>query len=148
MKYLLIVLFSIGSTALFSQVKQFNGTWTKLNTTYEFEFDLILNIKNSNQLEGYFVWRVVNYDNKSNLSRQYYEKKIGMTAKEYVTGTYDHLTGAYTLKGYKKEDPFSIIALDIYKLILDRNGDIGGTTNSNGTWLGRINGKHMNMKFL
>ena len=143
MKNLLLFLFILNSATLLSQTKQFNGSWTKINTTYEFEFDLILNVKNSNQVEGYFVWKVVNYDNNNNSSKQYYEKKIGMTAKEYVSGTYDKLKGEYTLKGYKKEDSNKIIGMDTYNLKVDEYGDIGGTTNANGSWLGRINGKHI-----
>jgi len=79
----LFLLFSI-STTLLSQTQQYNGTWTKINTTYQ--FDLILKINSSNQVEGYFIWKVIKYDEKNVLSKQHYEKKINWIAKEYVRG--------------------------------------------------------------
>jgi len=148
MKNLFLVLLTLSVTTLFSQTNQFNGTWTKINTTYEFEFDLILEVKESNRVEGYFVWKLVRYDENNTLSKQYYERKMGMTGKEYVKGRYDHSKCEYVLRGYKKQDPKSIIGLDIYNLKLDENGDIGGITNANGTWLGRIKGKQVKIDLL
>ena len=86
----------------FSQTKEYNGTWTKINTTYEFDFDLILKVKNSNQVEGYFIWKVVHYNENNILSKNYYENKIGMTAKEYVRGTFNPAKNEYVLNGFKK----------------------------------------------
>ena len=149
MRYLLCALLSLTATASFGQqVKQFNGTWTKINTTYEFDFILTLRIDKANQVEGHFDWKVVKYDEHNNSSKQYYENKIGMTAKEFVRGRYDTTNNELNLKGYKKEDPNNIIGLDIYTLKIDENGNIGGTTNALGTWLGRIHGKPVVMEVL
>jgi hypothetical protein len=52
------------------------------------------------------------------------------------------------LKGYKKDDPDHIIGIDTYEIKVDKSGNIGGTTNANGTWLGRINGKQVEINFL
>ena len=130
------------------QTKHFDGTWTKISTTYAFDFDLILKEKVSNQVEGYFIWKVVNYDEYNIQSKEYYENKIGLTGKEYVIGTYNPFEDEYLLKGYKKEDPNAIIGTDIYRLKVDENGNIGGTTNANGTWLGRINAKPHELELL
>ena len=145
MKNLFLILLILNTTTLFSQTNHFNGTWTKINTTYEFEFDLILRMKESNRVEGYFIWKLVRYDENNTSSKQYYEKKMGMTGIEYVIGIYNHSKSEYILKGYKKQDPQGIIGMDIYNLKLGENGDIGGITNANGTWLGRINGTKFKM---
>jgi len=143
MKNFLLFLLLASSSTLLSQTQQFNGTWTKVNTTYQFDFELTLKINSSNQVEGYFLWKVIKYDEHNILSKQHYENKLNLTAKEYVKGVYYPSKGEYLLKGYKKEDPNSIIGIDIYKLTIDENGELGGTTNSNGSWLGRINGRQV-----
>jgi len=141
MRLLILTLLIFSSTASFGQTKTYNGTWTKITTTYAFDFDLILNVNAANQVEGYFIWKAVHYDEFNILSKEYYEDKLGMTAKEYVKGTYNPKEREYLLKGYKKEDPNAIIGIDTYKLQIDENGNIGGTTNANGTWMGKINSK-------
>ena len=140
MKNLFLILFLLNVTSVCSQTQQFNGTWTKVNTSYQFDFDLILEVKESNRVEGYFIWKLVRFDENNTSSKQYYQKKLGMTGKEYVKGTYNRSSGEYILKGYKKQDPNAIIGMDTYHLKLGENGDIGGTTNANGSWLGRIKG--------
>ena len=140
---LLLLLLSLGmSHALSSQTQHFQGTWTKLGTTYVFEFDLVLKHA-GNQVEGYFNWKITRLDENELLSKTYYKDKIGLTAKEYVKGTYNPATKEYLLKGYKKDDPNAIIGLDTYRLKVDENGDLGGDTNANGSWKGRINGEEV-----
>ena len=148
MKKLFLILSLLSVTSLFSQTNHFNGTWTKINTTYEFDFELVLNVKESNRVEGYFIWKVVRADENNTFSKQYYETRMGLIGKEYVKGTYNHAKGEYILKGYKKHDPHGIIGLDTYNLKLDENGAIGGTTNANGTWLGRIWGSQVKIDLL
>lgn len=135
--------FLLLSTQLPAQIQQFQGNWTKLGTTYNFEFDLQIRHTDGNAVEGVFHWRVVNYDENEPASKAYYEEKIGLTAKEFVRGTYNPKSGEFLLKGYKKEDPNLIIGIDDYKIKMDENGDIGGDTKAAGTWLGRINGKEV-----
>ncbi len=146
--FLLLFSSNLIPNILTAQTSQFTGTWTKLNTTYVFEFDLILKHQANGQVEGYFSWKVVQYDKKSPSSKQYYEDKIGMTAKEFVRGTYNPKTKEYQLHGYKKEDPNQIIGTDNYRLKVDQNGDIGGKTQSHGPWKGRINGKSVLMEIV
>ena len=148
MKRLLVLFLILNATSLFCQTKKFTGAWTKINTTYAFEFDLTLNIKEGNKVEGNFLWKVVQYDENNELSQNYYQNKIGKTATEYVKGTYIPSTRKYHLKGYKKDDPHNIIGIDTYEISEDKTGNIGGTTNANGTWLGRINGRKVEINFL
>ncbi len=146
-KFLMIILlFSVQS--IHAQNQQFTGTWTKVNTTYVFEFDLIIHNRGSNQVEGYFNWKVVEYDENNLFSRAHYKDKIGLKAREFVRGTYNPKSKEYHLKGFKKEDPHNIIGMDTYHSKLDKDGNIGGNTNANGSWLGRINGEGLKMEIL
>lgn len=142
-KYFLLSLFallSFNANDLFAQNQHFQGAWTMIGTTYVFEFDLYLKDGDWNNVTGYFDWKVANYDENSPASRDYYQSKLGTTAKEFVRGTYNPETREYILKGYKKEDPNEIISTDLYRLQLDENGDIGGDSKAHNTWKGRING--------
>ena len=147
MKGLCLSILLVATLNLSAQVRQFSGTWTKLNTTYVFEFDLILKHQ-GNKVEGYFIWKVVQYDENSNTSKSHYEDRLGLTGKEYVRGSWYPSKNMYKFKGYRKDDPHQIIGLDHYELNLDQQGDIGGRTRTFGTWLGRINGKLVIMDLL
>ncbi len=126
-----------------AQTKYFQGNWTKLGTTYDFQFELQLHVTHNNQVKGVFHWTFVQYDKNFSPSKDYYESKLGLTAKEYVRGTYDPKTRQYILKGYKKDDPHQIIGLDLYRIKEDGNGNIGGDSRAHNTWQGRINGKEI-----
>lgn len=138
---LLLISATFFANPLTAQIKRFTGNWTKIGTTYDFEFDLFIQHTGGNQVKGVFQWRAVYYDENDPLSIEYYGEKIGKEAKEYVRGTYDSNTGQYILKGFKKDDPNRIIGLDLYRLEVDENGHIGGDTRALNTWKGRINGK-------
>jgi hypothetical protein len=149
MRYLIFALLIFSTTLSgYGQTIKYTGTWTKVQTSYVFDFDLILTMKESNQVEGYFLWKIIHYDENDLLSKEYYESKIGLTAKEYVKGSYDPQSRAYFLKGYMKEDPHAIIGIDTYKLKVDENENLSGTTNANGSWLGRINPKPNGLEIL
>lgn len=128
----------LGATA---QPHLFQGSWTRLGTNYRFDFELHLEHGAGNSVEGYFNWKFVQYDENDSFSVSYYQDKIGATAKEYVRGSWNPADRTYRLKGYKKDDPHAIIALDEYLLKVDGNGDLGGDTRSHDSWLGRINAK-------
>lgn len=139
---LLTCLLSIGFYAQAnSQTRLYQGTWIRLSTGYLFEFDLHLEHGTGNMVQGYFNWKFLKCDENDAFAVSYYKDKIGMTAKEYIRGTWDANSHTYYLKGYKKDDPNEIISLDEYQLKVDENGDLGGETKSQGTWLGRINAK-------
>ena len=138
--FVLFVFLSLISNELIAQIKHFHGTWTMIGTTYVFEFDLYLKHEEGNKVAGHFDWKAVRYDENSPASIDYYQPKIGATAKEFVRGTFNPKTNQYLLKGYKKDDPQMIISTDIYRLQLDEYDDIGGDSKAHNTWLGRING--------
>lgn len=136
---LFLSIFTISSFTLTSQTKHYTGEWTKIGTKYVFEFNLHLEHEGE-QVSGYFDWKITKLDKDDPSSVQYYKNKIGSTAREYKKGTYHAKQREYRLKGYKKNDPNQIISTDTYRLRIDDSGNIGGDTNANGSWLGRING--------
>ena len=143
-KYILLTFFiylNFSFVKLIAQEKHFQGTWTMIGTTYIFEFDLFLKHDTKNHVAGHFDWKVTNYDKHSLSSKDYYEPKLGATAKEFVRGHFDPAAKEYYLRGYKKEDLHLIISTDHYRLKLDENDDIGGESKAHNTWKGRINGK-------
>jgi len=142
---LLLASISLGAGA---QVQLFHGTWTRIGTGYVFDFDLRLEHGAGNQVQGFFDWKFVQYDPDDPFSVSYYKDKLGLTAREYVKGTYDPATRTYHVVGYAKEDPEAIISLDEYLLKMDGDGNIGGETRSQNTWLGRINAKSLPLQDL
>ena len=141
MRNLMLLILLLNSSILISQTHQFTGFWNKINTTYVFEFDLVLDTDDQGNVSGHFHWTVVKYDENNAWSKTYYSEKIGATGREYVRGTYNKSTGELTLKGYRKDDPDQIIGIDTYHLKIDQNGDLSGETSANGSWLGRIKGR-------
>ncbi len=141
MRNLILFVLLLNGSLLIGQTHQFTGFWTKINTTYVFEFDLILETDGAGKVSGHFQWTVIKYDEHNNQSKEYYGDKIGTTGREYVRGTYNKSTGELNLKGYRKDDPDMIIGIDTYYLKVDKNGDLSGDTNANGSWLGRIKGR-------
>jgi hypothetical protein len=65
------------------------------------------------------------------------QPKIGLSATEFVRGSYDPGARILRLSGYRKDDPNEVIGLDKDKLFLADNGNaLGGITESGGTWQG------------
>lgn len=65
--------------------------------------------------------------------------KLGLSATEYVRGSYDPRARVLRLEGYRKDDPNLVIGLDKYHLVLaDSNQVLGGITWDHGTWRGLI----------
>lgn len=141
--FISFLLVSVCTVAATAQIQLFHGTWTRLGTGYIFDFDLKLEHGTGNKVQGYFDWKFVQYDENDPFSVSYYKDKVGLTAREYVKGTYEPASKTYHVTGYAKDDPDTIISLDEYLLKLDSNGDIGGETSSKNTWLGRINAKSL-----
>ncbi len=79
MKIPVLFLFVLVGNISLCQTHQYFGTSTKINTTYQFDFDLTLEVKDANQVEGYFNWKLVRYNENNMLSKKYYAKKIDMT---------------------------------------------------------------------
>lgn len=65
--------------------------------------------------------------------------KLGLTAIEYVKGTYDPVTRILAFAGDHTDDPNNLIDVDKYKLLLaDNNQVIAGSTLNHGDWKGLL----------
>jgi hypothetical protein len=100
---------------------------------HRFDFELFLYPKNDFNLDGHIVWTL----SVSPLLTD--RDKIGLSAKEYVSGTINLEKHQLTLVGEHKDDPHSIIGMDTYKLLLSNDGKkLAGTSLYVGTWAGKM----------
>lgn len=124
------------SPTLSSSATGLNGTWQGDWTNpagYLYTCEIILKVDQSNNIDGYINWIL----QKSPRADE--QAKIGLSAREYVKGTYDPQTRLFTFSGYEKDDLYSIIGLDNYKLTLSAdNNTLSGITEDNGPWDGQI----------
>jgi hypothetical protein len=66
--------------------------------------------------------------------------KIGLSATEYVRGTFDPTTGVINLTGYSKDDPNNVLVMvDVYKLQISTDGrKLTGKARNGGKWNGKV----------
>ncbi len=87
----------------------------------------------SNGVQGHINWTMKSTPQESKQS------KVGLTAVEFVKGSYSPETRMLTMEGYRKDDPNNIITLDKYRLVLaEDNRSLGGATWNHGRWRGRL----------
>ena len=77
---------------------------------------------------GQIVWTL---QKSSNPAKSY---KVGLTATEYVRGTYDAVTRLMKVKGIRKDDPNKLVIYDQYNLSLSENGDLLSGVSKNGNF--------------
>lgn len=136
MKQLLILLITIlfGTPLLIGQNQNVVGTWKgewSNHTGFYYTFILELREDKTGDISGEFIWKLI----KSPRSDE--QKKLGLTATEYVRGTYNSHSRKLNIKGVRKEDPNEIIGMDVYDLTLSKNGAVlEGKTENHGTWKG------------
>jgi hypothetical protein len=88
---------------------------------------------NSTVVQGYINWTMKSSPQEAK------QAKIGLTAVEYIKGSYNPEARLLTVEGYRKDDPNDIIALDKYRLVLAAdNRSLGGATRNHGGWRGRL----------
>lgn len=114
-------------------IGQWQGQWSSPYGTI-FSSNLYLESTNrSNGVQGQINWTMKSTPQQSKQS------KIGLTAVEYVRGSYNQETRMLTLEGYRKDDPNSIITLDKYRLVIAEDGrSLGGATWNHGGWRGKL----------
>ena len=110
------------------------GEWTsKSSVGYLFKFKMNLKVDDKLQVTGQINWTQLKSPSKRN---------DGKSAVEHIKGSIDKETGLVHVKGFKKDDPQNVIALDEYKITIDQSGSgFNGKTSSHGTWKGLITGK-------
>lgn len=108
------------------------GVWTN-EAGHEYQAELDMTIALDGRVEGSIRWMLVQSPHHEEQAR------IGLRGVEYIEGAFDAATGALTLRGTRLDDPNGILGLDEYRLVVSPNGQyVVGLTQSNGTWLGRI----------
>ena len=127
--FCLLFLFSLQTNAQNQDVLgKWKGEWSN-HLGYYYKFVLDLREDQFGDIVGEFVWKLI----KS--PRQDERKKLGLTAIEYVNGSYKRKK--LRLKGIRKDDPHRVIGIDVYELTLSENHDIlNGITENHGTWKG------------
>jgi hypothetical protein len=84
-------------------------------------------------VQGYINWTMKSSPQEAKQS------KIGLTAVEFVRGSYSTETRMLTMEGYREDDPNDIITPDKYRLVLSAdNSSLGGATWNHGGWRGRF----------
>ena len=108
------------------------GQWTS-PSGYLFAATLSLKIAHDGAADGQFVWTL----KRSPLAEE--QRKLGMSAIEFVSGRVDHAAGTVTLAGTRKSDPNDVIFTDRYRLVVGENGrSLAGVSGNLGDWDGLL----------
>jgi hypothetical protein len=111
---------------------EWKGSWTS-PSGYLFTSTLSLQIAPDGAASGAFVWKL----ERSPLPEE--QRKIGMTATEYVSGRFDAATGTLVVAGTRKDDPHDVIFTDRYRLVVADSGRaLGGLSRNLGDWDGQL----------
>lgn len=93
-----------------------SGDWNSWGN-YKTYFTAQMNLTDdgAGKVSGQIVWTLQRTNNPKKTD------KVGTSATEYVQGVYNPSTRNLTLKGVRKDDPYSIVILDRYNLVLAEN---------------------------
>jgi hypothetical protein len=104
-----------------SPAGNWQGQWTNGKAVYGQQFTL--KDDGNGRISGQIVHTLQSTMNSKKM------EKIGLTAVEYVQGSYDSTTGIINLSGVRKDDPNGLIILDKYRLSLaGDNSTLAGAT--------------------
>jgi hypothetical protein len=111
---------------------EWHGQWTS-PSGYLFAATLFLNVASDGVADGRFVWTL----KRSPLPEE--QRKLGMSATEFVSGKVDSAAGTVTLSGTRKDDPDDVIFTDRYRLVVGANGrSLAGVSGNLGDWDGLV----------
>lgn len=109
-----------------------HGQWTS-PSGYLFTTTLSLKVAPDGVADGRFVWTL----RRSPLAEE--QRKLGMSAIEFVSGKVDGAAGTLTLAGTRKDDPHDVIFTDRYRLVVGENGrSLAGVSGNLGDWDGLV----------
>ena len=109
-----------------------HGQWTS-PSGYIFAATLSLKVTPDGVADGQFVWTL----ERSPLAEE--QRKLGLSATEFVSGKVDRVAGTVTLAGTRKDDPNDVIFTDRYRLVVGENGrSLAGVSGNLGDWDGLI----------
>jgi hypothetical protein len=111
---------------------EWHGQWTS-PSGYLFAATLSLTVAPNGNADGRFVWTL----KRSPLADE--QRKLGMSATEFVSGKIDGTAGTLTLAGTRKDDPHDVIFTDRYRLVAGENGrSLAGVSGNLGDWDGLV----------
>jgi len=111
---------------------EWHGQWTS-PSGYLFAATLSLKVAPDGIADGRFVWTL----KRSPLAEE--QRKLGMSATEFVSGKVDGAAGTLTLAGTRKDDPNDVIFTDRYRLVAGENGrSLAGVSGNLGDWDGLV----------
>jgi hypothetical protein len=111
---------------------EWHGQWTS-PSGYLFAATLSLTVAPNGNADGRFVWTL----KRSPLADE--QRKLGMSATEFVSGKVDGTAGTLTLAGTRKDDPNDVIFTDRYRLVAGENGrSLAGVSGNLGDWDGLV----------
>ena len=111
---------------------QWQGQWTS-PSGYLFTATLSLKVAADGAAEGQFIWTL----KRSPFPEE--QRKLDMSATEFVSGKVDSAAGTVSLAGTRKDDPNDVIFTDRYRLVVGENGrTLGGVSRNLGDWDGLI----------
>ncbi|HZX84722.1 MAG TPA: hypothetical protein VFF19_14230 [Reyranella sp.] len=109
-----------------------HGQWTS-PSGYLFAATLSLTVAADGSADGRFVWTL----KRSPLAEE--QRKLGLSATEFVSGKVDGTAGTLTLAGTRKDDPNDVIFTDRYRLVAGENGrSLAGVSGNLGDWDGLV----------
>ena len=109
------------------------GEWSTSSGTL-LDIEISLTEAPANGLDGHIKWTLRKTVRPDKMD------KIGLSAIEYVRGTFDPATGAVVVNGFRKDDPNGVLVMvDDYKLTVSRDGkSLTGLARNGGKWNGRL----------
>ena len=121
------------SPVTFNPTGKWKGTWTTDSGTL-LDIEISLTDTQNNALDGQIKWtmrRTVRPDKMD---------KIGLSATEFVRGSFDPATGNVKMSGYSKDDPNNVLVMvDTYKLNISADGHtLSGLARNGGKWNGHL----------
>lgn len=105
-----------------------SGEWVHRKQSSAFTAVVNLNELNG-AVSGQIVWTLGRHTNPQKMY------KTGLTATEYVQGTFDPVSRMVRLRGVRKDDPNSLVILDRYNLSLSQDGQTMSGQSKNGKFL-------------
>lgn len=116
-----------------------SGTWSAewVHDKQSSAFTAVTNLNDANgAVSGQIVWTLRRHTNPQKMY------KTGLTATEYVQGTFDPVSRMVRLRGVRKDDPNNLVILDRYTLSLSEDGQTMGGRSKNGSFRLKRDGGH------
>lgn len=112
---------------------KWKGDWST-GTGALLDFELALSDTGNNSISGQIKWTLRRTTRPDKMD------KVGLSAIEFVRGTFDPATGSLRMSGYGKDDPNNVLVMvDEYKLTVSPdNRTLTGLARNGGKWNGHV----------